>query len=136
MGVVVWSGFSAEEIREFVLEYETLPYGMKSAWLAARGVPHMRLRRWRAAVFEGDLDRGLIPREGIPMTIPTGERRAIARRRAQEQAAHEVEVARLEARVQELEATNALLGKAIGLLHQMNEQEPDANPTRSDRSNS
>ena len=54
-------GYTTVEIREFVHEYQLQPHGTKGAWLAAQDVPHERLRRWRAAVFEGDLDRGLIP---------------------------------------------------------------------------
>ena len=64
------AGFSGERSAEFVLNITGLPYGQKGPWLAAQGVLYHRLRRWRAAVFEGDLDRGLIPREGSRMTIP------------------------------------------------------------------
>ena len=130
------AGFTADEIREFVLEYQALPQGRKGPWLSARGVPYERLRRWRAAVFEGDLDRALIPREGSPMTIPPSNRTSIARARAAERAAHDAEVAKLNARVRELEQTNEALGKAIGLLHQRSEQEPAANPTMIDPSGS
>ena len=130
------AGFTAEEIREFVLEYQALPQGRKGPWLTARGVPYERLRRWRAAVFEGDLDRALIPREGSPMTIPPSNRTSIARARAAERAAHDAEVAKLNARVRELEQTNEALGKAIGLLHQMSEQEPAATSPTSDPSSS
>jgi hypothetical protein len=63
-------GLTAEEMREFVHEYEVQPYGQKVSWLSARGVSYDTLRRWRSAVFEGDLDRGLIPREGGPVTVP------------------------------------------------------------------
>jgi hypothetical protein len=122
------AGFTAEEIREFVLEYQALPQGRKGPWLVERGVRYERLRRWRDAVFEGDLDRALIPREGSPMTLPPSNRTSIARARAAERAAHDAEVAKLNARVRELEQTNEALGKAIGLLHQMSEQEPDATP--------
>lgn len=125
-------GFTAEEIREFVHEYQVQPHGQKSVWLSGRGVAYERLRRWRAAVFEGDLDRGLIPREGSPMTIPPASRTSIARVRAAERAAHEAEVTKLNARVRELEHTNEALGKAIGLLHSMSEQEPDATPRKTD----
>ena len=62
--MTISSGFTVAEIREFVHEYQLQPYGQKGSWLAARGVSSKRLRRWRDAVFEGDLDRGLIPREG------------------------------------------------------------------------
>ena len=54
-----------------------------------------------------------------------GERRQIVAS-AREQ---DVEKDRLRARVRELEAANEALGKAIGLLHQRNEQEPDEDPT-------
>lgn len=70
-------GFTVEEIREFVLEYQALPQGSKGAWLSARSVSYWQLRPWRAAVFEGDLDRALIPREGSPMTIPPSNRTSI-----------------------------------------------------------
>ena len=118
-------GFTTAEIREFVHEYQMQPKGTKGAWLATRGVTYDLLRRWRAAVFEGDLDRGLIPREGSPMTIPPGKRTALEKQRAKERAAHDAQIEKLNARIRELEDTNGALGKAIGLLHAMSEQEPD-----------
>jgi hypothetical protein len=129
-------GFTAVEIREFVHEYQLRPYGHKRSWLAAQGVSVGRLRRWQASVFEGDLDRDLIPREGSPMTVPPAKRTALEKTRAAERAAHAAEVARLSERIRELEGTNDTLGKAIGLLHAMNEQEPDDAPTSSDPSGS
>ncbi|MHB1173156.1 MAG: hypothetical protein ACYCZY_11835, partial [Lacisediminihabitans sp.] len=57
---------------------------------------------------------------------------ALERRRAAEQAAHISEVAKLNARVRELEDTNSALGKAIGLLHAMSEEEPAPTPTTPD----
>jgi transposase-like protein len=88
-----------------------------------------RMRRWRDAVFEGDLDRGLIPREGSFVTIPPSKRTALEKARARERAAQAAEVTRLTARVRELEDTNDALGKAIGLLHAMSEHEPAEPPT-------
>ena len=135
--MTISAGFTAEQIRGCVLEYELQPYGQRLSWLAQQDVvSYDRLRRWRAAVFDGDLDRGLIPRQGSDMTMPPGERRALAASRAKEIAAHEAKVAKLEARVKELEEVNSALGKAIGLLHQMSEQEPDATPAPSDPSDS
>jgi hypothetical protein len=93
-------------------------------------VTYHRLRRWSAAVFDGDLDRGLIPREGGVVTTPPAERTVLASAARVEQ--HEAELARLRARVHELEQTNEALGKAIGLLHARSEEEPDATPTTSD----
>jgi hypothetical protein len=83
-------------------------------------------------VFAGDLDRGLIPREGGDMTVPPAKRKALAKADAVKQDRDADELARLRARVGELEATNEALGKAIGLLHAMNAEEPDAAPTTSD----
>lgn len=134
--MTVSAGFTAAEIREFVHEYQLQPQGQKGRWLAERGVSYGRLRRWRAAVFEGDLDRGLVPREGSPMTVPPGKRTAIEKERARERAAHQAEVARLEARVRELELTNQALRRAIGLLHAMSEEGPAATPMRTDPSDS
>lgn len=125
-------GFTTEQIREFVHQYEIQPYGQKAVWLVSQGVSYDVLRRWRTAVFDGDLDRGLIPREGGVVTVPSEKRTGIERQRAEERAEQQAELARLNARVCELEETNAALGKAIGLLHQMSEQEPDANRPRTD----
>ena len=125
-------GFTPTEIRELVVEYQLLPYGQKGPWLAAHGVSNRQFRRWQATVFDGDLDRGLIPREGEAMTVPPAKRRTLAKADAAKQDRDEAELARLQARVRELEATNDALGKAIGLLHEMNAQEPDAAPATSD----
>lgn len=134
--MAVSAGFTDEEIRELVAEYYRQRHGSKGAWLAARGVSRRRMERWSAAVFDGDLDRGLVPRKGGLVTTPPGKRTALERQRAKEQAAHEAEVAAMRARIRELEETNTALGKAIGLLHSMSEQEPADAPTRTDPSDS
>jgi hypothetical protein len=125
-------GFTAVEIVDFVYEYHRQPFGQKGSWLAGQGVTSHRFRRWQAAVFDGDLDRGLIPREGGPMTVPPAKRTALAKADAAKQDRDEAELAHLRARVHELEATNEALGKAIGLLHAVNAEEPDATPTTTD----
>lgn len=117
-------GYSDEQVRALVYEYENLRQGSKQAWLDARGISRHKIRRWRIAVFDGDLDHGLIPREGGPMT-PPHRRRKIARNHDQSETDNE----QLRARIRELEATNEALGKAIGLLHQLNEQGPDSAET-------
>lgn len=134
--MTVGVGFTAEEIREFVHEYQVRPYGQKRLWLAGQGVSIGQFRRWQATVFEGDLDRDLVPREGSSMTVPPAKRTALEKARAAERAAHAAEVAKLTERIRELEGTNDTLGKAIGLLHAMNEQEPDDAPMTSDPSDS
>jgi hypothetical protein len=56
----------------------------------------------------------------------------LAKADAAKQDRDEAELAHLRARVHELEATNEALGKAIGLLHAVNAEEPDATPTTTD----
>jgi hypothetical protein len=70
------------------------------------------------------------------MSVPPGKRTALENSRAAERAAHAAEVAKLSARVRELEDTNNTLGKAIGLLHAMSEEEPADTPTTFDPSSS
>jgi transposase-like protein len=113
-----------------------VPHGRKSAWLLSRDFTYDTLRRWRSTVFEGDLDRGLIPRKGSEMTIPPDRRTALEKLRAAERAAHAAEVTKLSGRVRELEETNNALGKAIGLLHAMSEEEPAKPPTVPESSSS
>jgi hypothetical protein len=117
-------GFTTAEVRRIVFEYEQQPYGMKAVWLADRGHTRGRLERWRQAVFSGDLDRGLIPRESGGMT-PRKRREIIEQSVEQLQDAHDAELEQLQARIRMLEGTNDALGKAIGLLHAMREEEPD-----------
>ncbi|WP_233209610.1 hypothetical protein [Mycobacterium sp. ENV421] len=109
-----------------------MPHGQKGSWRAAQGVSIRQLRRWEATVFAGDLDRGLIPREATGVTVPPAKRSALAQAQAAKQERDEAEITRLQARVRELEATNDALGKAIGLLHERNVNEPDATPTIQD----
>ncbi|ULN43378.1 hypothetical protein MI149_10070 [Mycolicibacterium crocinum] len=131
-GVVSISpGFSTEEVVELVAEYHRQPWGQKGVWLAEKGFSSDRMRRWQSALFDGDLDRGLVPREGGRRT-PQGKRISMAKQRDARIARDEAEIARLQARVRELEASNELLGKAIGLLHEMNVNEPDVAPTIQD----
>jgi hypothetical protein len=130
--VSISAGFTSAEIREFVIEYHLLPHGQKGTWRAAQGVSVRQLRRWEATVFAGDLDRGLIPREGSGVTVPPAKRSALAMAQTAKQERDAAEVARLQARVRELEQANEALGKAIGLLHAMNAEEPDAAPTMTD----
>ncbi len=125
-------GFTSAEIREFVVQYHLMPHGQKGSWRAAQGVSIRQLRRWEATVFAGDLDRGLIPREATAVTVPPAKRSALAQAQTAKRERDEAELARLQARVRELEATNEALGKAIGLLHGRNVNEPDAAPTIQD----
>lgn len=122
-------GYTAAEIRGFVHEYHLQRHGTKAAWLARQSFTKNHLARWRRLVFEGDLDRNLIPREHGGMIRTPGEWSAFEKARAKEIAEHLTEVSQLQARIRMLEGTNDALGKAIGLLHSMSEQEPDGPKT-------
>ncbi|WP_449372071.1 hypothetical protein [Arthrobacter psychrolactophilus] len=98
---VAIQGYTREEIREFVHEYYLQPHGTKTAWLAARQVPERTLRRWRKLVYEGDLDRNLIPRDHGDMARTPGERSALEKARAREIAEHQSEVEKLKKRIAE-----------------------------------
>ncbi len=122
-------GFTRDEIREMVHEYHLQPYGTKRAWLATQSVTEWSFRRWRKMVFEGDLDRNLLPREHGGMARTNGELSAFEKARAKEIAEHQSEVEQLKGRIRELEGTNTALGKAIGLLHELSVPEPDTERT-------
>ena len=85
--MTVGVGFTAEQVREFVGEYYLRPHGQKGSWLASKGMSYDKSRRWRSAVFEGDVERGLVRREGSPMTVPSAKRTAWERARVAERAA-------------------------------------------------
>ncbi len=125
-------GYTNAQIRDYVYQYERLRQGTKALWLEEQPFSRYQLRRWKAAIFGGDLDRGLISRDGGGM-IPQ-ERRAYVQRESEDRQA--ARIAELEARVRELEGTNEALGKAIGLLHQLSEQEPDTPETNGPRDSS
>ena len=129
-------GFTTAEIRELVHEYQLQPHGQKAIWLREHGLTYAHLIKWRKAVFGGNLDRGLVPRQARGVTLPPKQRTELEKQRAAERAAHKAETEKLQARIRELEETNTALGKAIGLLHKVSEQEPDAPRPKTDPSSS
>jgi hypothetical protein len=132
----VSQGYTRDEIRELVHEYHLQPYGTKKIWLAKQSMTEWTFRRWRKLVFEGDLDRNLLPREHGGMARTNGELSAFEIARAKEIAEHQSEVEQLKSRIRELEGTNTALGKAIGLLHELSVPEPDTAQTNDPKSSS
>lgn len=129
-------GFTNAEIRALVFEFQLQPWGQKKLWLAEQSFSDGTMRRWMKAVFEGELDRGLIPRQGESMT-PRRKREVVERSIEALHDAHEVEIETLNSRIRMLEGTNDALGKAIGLLHAMREEEPEGPaPTTTDPTDS
>ncbi len=122
--MVISPGYTVDEIRVLLHEYELIGHGGKKAWRLEHGVTDRMVNKWRRAIYGGDLDRGLIARETVHMS-PL-ERRLKAQH--DPTIGQLAEIARLNARIEELEATNDVLGKAIGLLHKLSEHEPDTPP--------
>jgi hypothetical protein len=125
----ITQGYTRDEIRGFVHEYYLQPFGQRKAWLDSKSLTVWTFRQWRTMVFEGHLDRSLVPREDGGMTGKDGERSAFEKLRSREIAKHQSEIGKLEKRIAELEGTNEALGKAIGLLHELSGPEPDTAPT-------
>lgn len=125
-------GFTTEQVRAYVYEYHQQRSGTKTQWLAKQPFSSSTLRRWQAAVFSGDLDRGLVPRETGGMT--PRRKREIAEHSLHD--SHDAEIAALHDRIRMLEGANDALGKAIGLLHAMREEEPDGPATMTQSSDS
>lgn len=130
--MAITPGYTVEEIRNFVYQYEKIPHGYKALWLAEQEFSRHHFRKWRLATFNGDLDRGLIPRTRAGR-VPNNPRQLMQSAIEDNQAKR---IAELEQRNAQLEAANEALGKAIGLLHDRNGQEPDATPTTSKPENS
>lgn len=127
----IYTGYTLEQIRETVHEYNQLRHGTKTAWIKKQSFTEGQLRGWRKAFIEGDLERHLIPRDDGLMGEPRLTPRQLAifeKARVKEIAEHEAEVARLKEQVRQLEGANTALGKAIGLLHELHVPEP-ARPT-------
>ena len=124
-------GFTNAQIRAYVFEYYQQRQGTKVAWLEQQPFTKYMFRRWKEAVFNGDLDHGLIPREGSDMKSSPRQRRAMIElsMTAQEKA-HDAEIQAMTERIQLLEDSNRALGKAIGLLHAINVEEPGATPKK------
>jgi hypothetical protein len=134
--------YSVEEQRALVYEYLSVPYGGKGRFLVERGLSYRRMRRWRAQVFAGTLEHGLVPRAGGLVSVE--ESGALARLLAENQALREEMTAReaehqrqLVEREEELarqRRTVDALGKAIEILHpsgaSKNSETDDAPPAQ------
>lgn len=132
-------GYTVDEIRAYVNEYLDLPHGAKGAWLAEQPFGRDTFRWWRQTYLYGDLDRGLVPRQGSGMNLrPDKKLRELEAQLARERVEHErarerlaQQTARDQERILCLEESNLALGKAIGLLQKLSAQEPDETPPTS-----
>ncbi len=128
-------GLTTEEIRAYAREYLELPHGHKGERLRGRPFTEWQMRRWRAALLDGNVEWGLALRGAAS---PAGGRRAAAAERALDdecgyhareleemRIAHAVDLARRDERIRVLEEGTAALGKAFGPLRRLREREPD-----------
>jgi transposase len=109
-------GWTVEQKRSIVAEYEQTPYGWKQQVLDRYGVSRSRVLRWQASRDAGVLEVGFTVRR--PERTPRAESAEIARLRAENaRLAAELERARhdIDDRQRALEA----LGKATALLQEL-----------------
>ena len=116
MSVVVVESkvLSVEAKREHVLAYVSTQYGFKGEYLRTHGITKRQMTAWRGAVADGDLARGLFPRQTGRMT----DRDVAEIRRLEKEVARlqgEVDKSRRDA--QRSARTVDALGKAIDAMH-------------------
>lgn len=113
---------SVEGQREHVLAYLSAPHGSKGAYLRKHGILYSQLAKWRAALADGDLDRGLVPRHTGQMSKDdVAEVRRLQKRNAELEKELDRTIMDLE---RQRMATDAL-GKAIGVMQKMHGAEYD-----------
>lgn len=104
---------AAEQQRELVLEYLTVPHGHRMKWLAERNLNRDTFYRWRKMMIAGALETGMIPRGGV--MVSADENRELGRLHAENKKLRtELEKAHKGAESKD-RVINAL-GKAIELL--------------------
>jgi hypothetical protein len=116
-----------EQKRELVYAYVGLPHGSKAGFLRERGLTGRRMRTWRAQVFAGTLELGLVPRGGSLVSVDESgllarlieENRVLQEQLRVQQAGYEQAMAVKEAELSvQVRAVDAL-GKAIEMLRQL-----------------
>lgn len=121
--------FTADVKREHVLAYVGLAHGLKGEYLRRHGVTRWQISGWRAAMYAGTLEVGLVPRDGMFLNDPDANRElvrlteqveALRQELLDVQAAHERELAGRQAEVEAGRAAIEALGKAIVLLQSGN----------------
>ncbi len=124
---------TVEEIRELVYEYLALPYGARGRFLAERDISPHRFHRWRRTVVAGDIERGLVPRNGVMVSHDESaeiSRLATTVKRLQaELAVKDSQLMTKDVELRRAQAAVTALGKAIGLLRPLSaDEQPGTNP--------
>ena len=127
---LVTESFTPEQRRDIAVHYAGLKRGEKSAYAASLGLRPHQIRRWISALADGDLDNERFPRKTGAMT--TRDIAEIARLK-KIIAAKDARISKLEDEVTKLqdgvnkwEKASDALGKAITVLHKMNEPRGEA----------
>lgn len=127
---LVTESFTPEQRREIAVHYAGLKRGEKSAYAASLGLRPHQIRRWISALADGDLDNERFPRKTGAMT--TRDIAEIARLK-KIIAAKDARISKLEGEVTKLqdgvnkwEKASDALGKAITVLHKINEPRGEA----------
>lgn len=110
---------SVEERRRLALEYVECRYGTKAAFLQAHRIAEWQMRRWVAALADGDLDGNVIPRQ-------TGE---MTREDAAEVRRLNARIAKLETELDSERKVVDALGKAISVMHSLGVADDGEDPT-------
>lgn len=138
---LVTESFTPEQRRDIAVHYAGLKRGEKSAYAASLGLRPHQIRRWISALADGDLDNERFPRKTGAMT--TRDIAEIARLKkiiadmkaehARVDAAKDARISKLEGEVTKLqdgvnkwEKASDALGKAITVLHKINEPRGEA----------
>jgi transposase len=109
-------GWTVEEKRAIVAEYEQTPHGFKQQVLDRHGVSRSRVLRWQASRDAGVLEVGFTVRR--PQKTPRTESAEIARLRA-ENARLTAELERARRDVDDRQRALEALGKATALLQEL-----------------
>lgn len=127
---LVTESFTPEQRRDIAVHYAGLKRGEKSAYAASLGLRPHQIRRWISALADGDLDNERFPRKTGAMT--TRDIAEIARLK-KIIAAKDARISKLEGEVTKLqdgvnkwEKASDALGKAITVLHKINEPRGEA----------
>ena len=138
---LVTESFTPEQRREIAVHYAGLKRGEKSAYAASLGLKPHQIRRWISALADGDLDNERFPRKtGAMTTRDIAEiarlKKVIADMKAQHariDAAKDARISKLEGQVTKLgdevnkwEKASDAMGKAITVLHKINEPRGEA----------
>ena len=105
-----------EEKRDHVIAYVWCPHGQKTKYLSDHGITMSTMNRWKAALADGDLAEGRVPRHTGEMT-----RRDVSEIRRLEREITRLETERDQARAetQTMRQVAEALGKAIGVMEHL-----------------